>query len=76
MVVGIVAVVCAFVPVVGELVAVPAAVAAIVLGSVELWRVDRGTSEDLGAGVVGVSLGLLALMVVALVFVATSDVVS
>jgi hypothetical protein len=57
---GVLAVVFVFVPVVGDFVAVPAAVAAVVLGVVGLVRVDRGVATNAGKAMVGAMLGLVS----------------
>ncbi|MEV0708784.1 hypothetical protein [Nocardia aurea] len=69
---GIVALVFAFVPAVGDLVAVPAAVIAVVCGWVGFARWDRGQATNPRDAVVGGTLGTVALFVWFLVFAATN----
>jgi uncharacterized membrane protein YozB (DUF420 family) len=68
---GIVAVVCAFVPFVGDFVAVPAGAVAVVCGWIGLGRVDKGTANNHRDAVLGAALGGAALFVVFLMFAAT-----
>lgn len=68
---GIVALACAFVPFVGDFVAVPAGVVAVVCGWIGLGRVDKGTATNHRDAVLGAALGGAALFVVSLMFAAT-----
>lgn len=70
MVSGVVAVVFAFVPIVGEFVAVPAALLAIALGLIGLGRVERKVATNGGEALAGCILGVVAGFVLFLVFVA------
>lgn len=69
--VGAVALAFAFVPVIGEFVAAPAAVSAVVLGMLGLGRADRGQATNAGQALTGGILGLTAGFIVFLVFIAT-----
>ncbi|MEE2032598.1 hypothetical protein [Rhodococcus chondri] len=71
LVVGIFAAVFAFVPIVGDLVSVPAALIAVACGWIGLARVDKGLATNHREALGGAVLGITALFVVFLVFVAT-----
>lgn len=71
LVVGVVAVVFAFVPIVGEFIAGPAALIAIALGLVGLWRVERGVATNGSQALTGGFLGIAAGLIMFLVFAAT-----
>ncbi|MPZ62531.1 MAG: hypothetical protein GEU93_14820 [Propionibacteriales bacterium] len=71
LVVGLVALVFAFVPIVGEFVAAPSAVLAIVLGVIGLVRAERGHATNGGTALAGIILGVVAGFVVFLVMAAT-----
>jgi hypothetical protein len=68
---GVLALVFAFVPIVGEFVAAPAAVLAIVLGLIGFNRAEKGLATDGGRALTGAVLGLVAGFVVFLMFIAT-----
>jgi len=68
---GLLAWVFAFVPVVGELVAAPAALAAIVFGLLGLRRADQGVATNTGEAVTGVLLGTASGLVMLLVLAVT-----
>lgn len=68
---GVLAMVFAFVPFVGEYVAAPAAVVAIVLGLIGFDRAEKGLTDDGGRALAGAVLGLLAALVVVFVLLAT-----
>lgn len=71
LVAGIVAVVCAFVPFIGDFVAVPAGVVAVICGWVGMCRAEEGTASNGRDAVLGAALGGAALFVVFLAFAAT-----
>ncbi|KOS56027.1 hypothetical protein [Rhodococcus rhodochrous] len=71
LVAGIVAAGCAFLPFLGDLVTIPAGVAAVVCGWVGLGRVDKGSATNHGEALAGAVLGIAALFVVFVVFAAT-----
>lgn len=73
LVLGVVALVFAFVPIVGEFVAAPSALLAIVLGLVGLGRVEKGVATNGGQALAGSILGLAAGLILFLVFAATFD---
>lgn len=73
---GVVAMAFSFFPIVGEFVAAPASVVAVVAGSIGLHRVERGLATNPGRAWAGIGLGLAAGLMTALVFVATSDLAS
>ena len=68
---GVAAFVGGFLPVIGEFVAVPAAVLAVILGLVGLRRYDTGQAARVVPAVAGAVLGALAVMVTVVVLVAT-----
>ena len=68
---GVLALVFAFVPIVGEFVAAPASVLAIVLGLIGFNRAEKGLATDGRRAVTGAALGLVAGFIVFLVFIAT-----
>jgi hypothetical protein len=61
---GIVALLCSFVPVLGEFLATPTGLAAIVLGVVGVLRNERGSATNYGQSLAGATLGILALLIV------------
>ncbi|MBA0050134.1 hypothetical protein E0L36_04230 [Streptomyces sp. AJS327] len=68
---GVVALVCAFVPVIGDYVAALTGLLAVVLGVVGIRRSERGAATNFGASFAGAVLGALAILVVALMFAVT-----
>ncbi|SDT10655.1 hypothetical protein [Jiangella sp. DSM 45060] len=68
---GVLALVFAFVPFVGEFVAAPAAVIAIVLGLIGWDRAEKGLADDGARALTGGVLGLVAALVVLFVYLAT-----
>jgi hypothetical protein len=68
---GVVSLLFALVPIVGEFVAAPSAVLAIVLGLIGLGRVDRGVATNGGQALAGSILGLVAGLLLFLIFAAT-----
>ncbi|WP_219806340.1 MULTISPECIES: hypothetical protein [Streptomyces] len=68
---GIIALVFSFLPTLGELVAAPAALLAIVLGLIGARLSERGAATNLGRSLAGVTLGIVALLIVVLVFAVT-----
>jgi hypothetical protein len=71
-VMGMCAILFAFVPIVGEFVAVPASLMALALGLVGLWRVDRGIATNGRQAFMGSVLGIISIFIFFLVFAATS----
>jgi hypothetical protein len=71
LVLGLVALPFVFVPIIGEFVAAPAALLAIVLGLVGLGRVDRGIATNGGEALAGSILGLVSAFVMFLIIAAT-----
>ena len=65
---GLVAIAFTFVPIVGDFIALPAAVCAVIAGVIGSGRVDRGLATNRGAAVVGGFLGVLALLLALVVF--------
>ncbi|OZC92929.1 hypothetical protein CH282_01245 [Rhodococcus sp. 06-418-1B] len=68
---GIVAVVCAFVPFIGDYLAIPAGLVAVVCGWVGLSRAVDGTATNGREAMIGAALGGTALFVVFLMFAAS-----
>mgnify|MGYP006864795922 CR=1 FL=1 len=73
---GLVAVAFAFFPFIGEMIAAPACVLAVVCGYVALVRVERGVATHEARAWWGIGLGLAAGFVTFLVYVASSDVLA
>lgn len=71
MVFGIMAVLFSFVPLVGDLVAAPAALVAIVLGVVGVRRVETGRATNPGKAAAGVILGIVAASFMMVMLIAT-----
>lgn len=69
--IGSIALVFAFVPIIGEFVAAPAAVVAIVVGFIGFERAERGEAHDGGKALAGGLMGVAAGFVVFLMFLAT-----
>lgn len=76
LVMGIVAAAFSFFPIIGEFVAAPASVLAVVSGSIGIRRVEGGLATNPGVAWLGVGLGIAAGFMTLLVFVATSDIAS
>lgn len=72
LVLGLLAVACALIPVIGDLVAVPVAVIAIICGVIGVGHYDAGRAPRMLPALVGAVLGAIALLVVAVGFIATS----
>lgn len=69
---GIVAVISAFVPFIGDFVAVPTGVIAVISGWIGLGRAVDGTASNGREAVIGAALGGAGLFVVFLTFAATA----
>ena len=67
---GVVALVFVFVPIVGDFVAVPAALAAILLALVGIVREDRGVATSSGKALTGGLLGAIATFITFVTFAA------
>lgn len=68
---GAVALLCALIPVIGDLIAVPMAVLAIVCGIRGVGHHDAGRSPRMMPSVVGALLGAIALLLVVVAWIAT-----
>lgn len=68
---GLAAVVCALIPVIGDVISAPTAAAAIVFGFIGITHYDAGRTPSIVPAAVGTALGALALFIVALMFIAT-----
>ncbi|RRQ29184.1 hypothetical protein DK926_04690 [Rhodococcus sp. Eu-32] len=71
LVAGIVAIVCAFVPFIGDFISVPIGVVAVVCGWIGVSRVDAGDATNFREAVIGAALGGTSLFVVFMGFAAT-----
>lgn len=67
---GLLAVVFAFVPIVGDFVALPSALGAVVLGTVGIGRAEQGLATNPNKAMVGVLLGVFSAFVIFLTFAA------
>lgn len=65
---GIIALICSVIPIVGDFLAVPTGLLALVLGVVGVRRSERGVASNFGESLIGATLGTLALFVVLLMF--------
>jgi len=65
---GVLANLCALVPVIGDLITVPISLLAIGLGAWGVHRADRGLVDGSVAATAGIVLGVLALFLVAAIF--------
>jgi len=74
LVLGVVALAFSFLPIVGEFVAAPASVIAIVSGCIGISRVERGLATNPVPAWIGTGVGVAAGFITVLVFVATSDI--
>lgn len=72
LILGLLAVLCALIPVIGDLVAAPAAVLAVVCGIVGVGHYDAGRAPRMLPSVVGATLGAIALLVTVVSLIATS----
>lgn len=68
---GVAALACSFVPVVGDVVAVPAAALAMVLGWIGIRRFEEGRASKVAAAAAGAALGAIAGLMVVVVLAAT-----
>jgi hypothetical protein len=68
---GMVSMVFALVPLVGDVVALPAAVAAVVLGLLGIFRADRGEATNGGKALTGTLLGAVTAFITLLTVAAT-----
>jgi hypothetical protein len=68
---GLAAVVCGFIPVVGDYLAAPTAVLAITLGFVGIRRHETGRASGVASAIVGAVLGAGAVAVAFMLFAAT-----
>lgn len=68
---GLVALVFAFVPVIGDFVVPPAALAAVTLGVTGVRRADTGRATNYAHALTGLIFGILAVLCYALVFALT-----
>lgn len=57
---GVVAIVFVFVPIVGDFIALPSALGAVVLGVVGVIRAERGLATNPGKALAGALLGMVA----------------
>lgn len=69
---GVLAVLCALIPVIGDLVAVPAAVLAIVYGILGVGHYDAGRAPRMLPAMVGALLGAVALLIIGVSVLAAS----
>ncbi|MFD3373761.1 MULTISPECIES: hypothetical protein [unclassified Streptomyces] len=68
---GTVALVGSFIPVVGDFVAAPLGLLALLLGVLGVWNNERGLATNFGPSLIGATLGALALFIVLLMFSVT-----
>ncbi|WP_411147469.1 hypothetical protein [Streptomyces sp. A30] len=68
---GIVALAGSFIPVIGDFVAAPLGLLALLLGVLGVWNNERGLATNFGPSLIGATLGALALFIVLLMFAAT-----
>lgn len=68
---GVIALLFVFVPIVGDLVAAPAALAAVALGVVGVIREDRGLAVSSGKALAGGLLGVIAGFITVVIAAAT-----
>lgn len=69
---GLLAIACALIPVIGDLVAVPIAVVAVVCGVVGVGHYDAGRAPRMLPALAGAILGAVALLLVVVGLIATS----
>lgn len=69
---GIMAVICAFVPFIGDFVTIPTGIVAVVSGWIGLGRVVEGDASNGREAVIGAALGGVGLFIVFLTFAASS----
>ncbi|NVN49042.1 hypothetical protein [Mycolicibacterium hippocampi] len=68
LILGVISITFTFVPIVGDFVALPAAVCAIIAGVVGSGRVDRRQATNRGAALAGGALGVLTLLLALVIF--------
>ncbi|SFC41432.1 hypothetical protein [Streptomyces aidingensis] len=68
---GIIALVASVVPVVGDFVAAPAGLLAVILGAVGVRHSERGVATNFAASLIGATLGALALLIAVLLAAVT-----
>jgi hypothetical protein len=70
---GLAAVACALIPVIGDLIAAPVAVIALVLGFIGIGRHDAGVAPKVLPAAIGAALGALSLFLVVLMLIVTTS---
>lgn len=70
---GLAAVACVLIPVIGDALSAPVAIAAITLGLVGIWRWDEGLAPTVLPAAAGASLGALSLFAVVLMLIVTTE---
>lgn len=68
---GLAAVACVLIPVIGDVVAAPVAVLAVVFGGIGISRYDAGLAPKVLPAAVGTGLGALSLFLVVLMLIVT-----
>ncbi|GLI29619.1 hypothetical protein [Brachybacterium] len=70
---GLIALLCALIPIIGDVLAMPPGLAAVVLGYAGVSRHDRGLEHRALPAYAGAALGAIALLLVAVSLIATHD---
>ena len=70
---GLIALICVLIPVIGDALAVPPGLAAVALGYAGVSRHDRGIEQRALPAYAGAGLGAIALFLVAVSLIATHD---
>lgn len=73
LVLGVVAIAFTFIPIVGDFIAIPAAIGAVIMGLIGFDRADQGSATNRRDAIVGISLGVVALLIALIVFAATQS---
>lgn len=68
---GIIALVASVIPVIGDFIAAPVGLLAVILGVVGVRHSDRGLATNFGASLIGATLGTLAILIVVLMVAVT-----
>ncbi len=68
---GLIALLCALLPVIGDVLALPTGLAAAILGYLGVSRHDRGLEHRVATSYLGAGLGAIALLIVVVSLIAT-----
>lgn len=71
---GLIAVACVLIPVIGDVLSAPVAVAAVSFGLIGIWRWDEGRAQRVLPAAVGAALGAISLFAIVFMLIVVSPV--